>query len=81
MIPAKLTFVSFSLKIVDPIVTESKTIQILLSPNTMELSNLLLFKAKIKKSNDPKLAAPRMVPPMISAKLNPAEIDLRLSKV
>jgi hypothetical protein len=65
--PAKLTFENFSLNRTDPIMIENKTIQMLFNPKTTELSNLLLFKANIKKYNEQKLAIPSIVPPISSA--------------
>jgi hypothetical protein len=65
--PAKLTLENFSLNTTKPISIENKTMQMLFRPKTIELSNLLLFRARIKKYNDPKFAIPRIEPPISSA--------------
>jgi len=79
--PAKLIFESFSLKARIPISTEKITIQMLFKPNTTELSSLLLFKALIRKYNDPKLAVPSTIPPTISADETVFEIDFELTRI
>ena len=79
IIPAKLIFESFSLKTREPISIENRTMQILLRPNIIELSIWLLFKALIKKYNEPKFEIPRTVPPRSSAIVILLDIDFGFS--
>jgi hypothetical protein len=65
IIPTIFIVLSFSLNIKNPKVNEIATIARLLIPKTMELSSLLWCKAFMKKYNDPKLAAPKIMPATI----------------
>ena len=53
----------------------------LFSPNTIELSILLLFNARIKKNSEPKLAIPKIDPPVSSAIVKLLESDFDFIRI